>query len=283
LHGEAASIRIVEVRTVDVGIDIGGTKTHLRVHEVPGRPRDLIVPTANWRVRDLDKNAAALLGLARQIADGQEIGAVGAHGCDDASDCDAFQAAIARRAGFSVEVVNDAELLPAALGYENQIGIVVGTGSIAVCRDHKHGMMVAGGWGWIIGDEGSAPGLLREAARAASFHLERGGVLSEPLVMLKRSPSRTPRESVAPSRSLAGGRARPPCPPGVRGGEEGIANWRARCEASRWACRAANEAGIASHQGGCRRWRHRGPAKPCRHLSRGIRDALRRGDQSRNL
>jgi glucosamine kinase len=223
LHGEAASIRIVEVRTVDVGIDIGGTKTHLRVHEVPGRPRDLIVPTANWRVRDLDKNAAALLGLARQIADGQEIGAVGAHGCDDASDCDAFQAAIARRAGFSVEVVNDAELLPAALGYENQIGLVVGTGSIAVCRDHKHGMMVAGGWGWIIGDEGSAPGLLREAARAASFHLERGGVLSEPLVMRKRSPSRTPRESVAPSRSLAGGRARPPCPPGVRGGEEGIA------------------------------------------------------------
>jgi glucosamine kinase len=42
--------------------------------------------------------------------------------------------------------------------------------------------MVAGGWGWVIGDEGSAAGRFREAGRAVSQHLHRGGAVSEPLV-----------------------------------------------------------------------------------------------------
>jgi N-acetylglucosamine kinase-like BadF-type ATPase len=124
--------------------------------------------------------------VARKLAEGAEIAAVavGAHGWDDAVECATFHAALADHAACPVMVVNDAELLPAALGYEHQIGLVAGTGSIAVCRDRKHGMMVAGGWGWVIGDEGSAAGLMREAARAVSLHLDGGGALSEPLAAL---------------------------------------------------------------------------------------------------
>lgn len=171
---------------IEVGVDIGGTKTHLRTRGASGQERDLILPTTKWRARDWDKDAIAVLALARKLAAGAEPGAitVGAHGCDDASECEAFQAALAEHATCPVVVVNDAELLPAALGYENQIGLVAGTGSIAVCREHEHGMMVAGGWGWVIGDEGSATGLVREAARAVSLHLDGGGALSEPLVAL---------------------------------------------------------------------------------------------------
>ena len=170
--------------TLEVGIDIGGTKTHLRAYDASGRSRDLVVPTAKWRVRAWDKDAVTVLELALQLAEAKHIAAmvVGAHGCDDASECGAFQAAFAEHAPFPVKVVNDAELLPAALGYESQIGLVAGTGSIAVCRDRKLGMMVAGGWGWVIGDEGSAAGLVREAGRAVSLHLDSGGALSEPLV-----------------------------------------------------------------------------------------------------
>jgi N-acetylglucosamine kinase-like BadF-type ATPase len=172
------------MKGVDVGVDIGGTKTHLRAQDENGEKRDLVVPTAEWRVRDWQRDAEAVLALARQLAGGTGIGAiaVGAHGCDDASECDAFQAAFAERVAFPVRVVNDAELLPAALGYENQIGLVAGTGSIAVCRDGTLGMMVAGGWGWVIGDEGSAAGLIREAARTVTLHLDGGGEPSEPLV-----------------------------------------------------------------------------------------------------
>jgi len=171
---------------LDVGIDIGGTKTHLRAYEAPGHSRDLIVPTAEWRTRDWNRDALGVLALARRLAGGAEIAAlaIGAHGCDDASECLAFEAALAAHAAFPVKVVNDAELLPAALELEGEIGLVAGTGSIAVCRDPALGMMVAGGWGWVIGDEGSAAGLVREAARAVTLHLDAGGPAREPLVRL---------------------------------------------------------------------------------------------------
>lgn len=72
--------------------------------------------------------------------------------------------------------------MPAAFGFERQIGVVAGTGSIAVCRTADGEMLVAGGWGWIIGDEGSAASLVREAARVVALHFDRGGTSDEPLV-----------------------------------------------------------------------------------------------------
>lgn len=173
------------MKGLEVGIDIGGTKTHLRIRQAGGAS-DLIVPTKEWRVRDWDPDAASLLALVHRFAGTTGIAslAIGAHGCDSAAECESFQAAIARHATFPVRVVNDAELLPAALGLRHQIGLVAGTGSIAVSRSPKTGMLVAGGWGWVIGDEGSAAGLVREAGRAVSLHVDSGGSLDEPLVQL---------------------------------------------------------------------------------------------------
>ncbi|MET2830383.1 N-acetylglucosamine kinase [Mesorhizobium shangrilense] len=171
---------------ITVGIDIGGTKTHLRACDAAGTVRDLVMPSADWRVRDWDTDAKVLLGKVAHLVEGGQVAAlaVGAHGCDDASECVAFEEAFNRHAAYAVTVVNDAELLPAALGHERQIGLVAGTGSIAVCRDAALGMMVAGGWGWVIGDEGSASGLVREAGRAISLHLDCGGTFDDPLVGL---------------------------------------------------------------------------------------------------
>ncbi len=171
---------------LQIGIDIGGTKTHLRTYDASGMSRDLVLPTAEWRVREWDQDAASLLSVMERFAEGAPIAslAVGAHGCDDEAECLAFEAAFASRVPFPVKVVNDAELLPAALGLTEQIGLVSGTGSIAVCRTAKGRMLVAGGWGWIIGDDGSASGLVREAARAVALHLDYGGTDTEPLVQL---------------------------------------------------------------------------------------------------
>ncbi|MET0430375.1 MAG: BadF/BadG/BcrA/BcrD ATPase family protein [Microvirga sp.] len=171
---------------LDIGIDIGGTKTHLRAYDGSGSHRDLILPTAEWRLREWQPDAAALVSVAKRFAAGAAIArmAVGAHGCDDESECAAFESALAAHAPFPVKVVNDAELLPAALGLTHQIGLVAGTGSIAVCRDRGGRMLVAGGWGWIIGDDGSASGLVREAARAVALHLDYGGASDDPLVRL---------------------------------------------------------------------------------------------------
>jgi N-acetylglucosamine kinase-like BadF-type ATPase len=171
-------------RPVGIGIDIGGTKTHLRIAGRGGDGPDLVLATSEWRVRQWDKDAESLLAIAGDFAAGAPIAAiaVGAHGCDDQSECDAFRTAILGRAGFPVQVVNDAELLPAALDLTHEIGLVAGTGSIAVQRTRGGRMLVAGGWGWVIGDEGSAPGLVREAGRAVARHLESGGAADDPLV-----------------------------------------------------------------------------------------------------
>jgi len=167
-----------------VGIDIGGTKTHLRAARLGGGgDRDLVVPSPSWRTRDWNDDAAALLALVDRVAEGGQVAAIGigAHGCDDAEECMALETAVAARTAARVAVVNDAELMPLALGYPGQIGVVAGTGSIAVCRPAPDRMMVAGGWGWIVGDEGSAASLVRQAVRAVALHFDRGGDASEPL------------------------------------------------------------------------------------------------------
>lgn len=167
-----------------LGVDIGGTKTHIRACAGAQSAGDLVVSSAEWRRRDWQQDAEALLQLVKRLAAGRSIAAlaIGAHGCDDESECLAFQSAIDAYADFPVLVVNDSELLPAAAGRPGAIGLVAGTGSIAVTRSTSGQMLVAGGWGWVIGDEGSAAGLVREAGRAVGRHLDLGGDPGEPLV-----------------------------------------------------------------------------------------------------
>jgi N-acetylglucosamine kinase-like BadF-type ATPase len=165
-----------------VGIDIGGTKTHLKITQGE-HAREVIHSSPSWRKRHISEDAESLLKMVDQLAEGSVVDAIGigAHGCDDALECLAFQQEFSARTKTPVEVVNDAELMPLALGFKNQIGVVAGTGSIAVCREASGEMLVAGGWGWAIGDEGSAAGLVREAAKAIALHLDLGGSMDEPL------------------------------------------------------------------------------------------------------
>lgn len=170
------------VQPILIGVDIGGTKTHLR-RLGPDGVKDLIVPSSSWRVRDWTADARALLGIVESLVTRENISAmaIGAHGCDDADECRAFENAFSALVPCRVQVVNDAELMPAAFDLVGQIGLVAGTGSIAVCRGEDGAMRVAGGWGWIIGDEGSAASLVREAARVVADHCDNGGALDEPL------------------------------------------------------------------------------------------------------
>ena len=79
-----------------------------------------------------------------------------------------------RRLAGRVQVVNDAELMGPAAGYSGGISVVAGTGSIAVARSRDGRMLAAGGWGWILGDEGSAPALVRDAAKAIRGAIDAG-------------------------------------------------------------------------------------------------------------
>jgi N-acetylglucosamine kinase-like BadF-type ATPase len=161
---------------VSAGIDIGGTKTHVLVKRNGEILADEIVPTESWRRWQVEPDAEALATLAVRVCGGAAPAAlgIGAHGCDSDRECSEFEGAMARWLPSLVKVVNDAELLVPAAGYASGVGVVAGTGSIAVARDGDGRMLAAGGWGWVLGDEGSASGIVREAARAVRGAIDRG-------------------------------------------------------------------------------------------------------------
>lgn len=181
LHGSEHGLPVV-------GVDIGGTKTEICLGRYEGpnfiKLRERVLPSQTWRGDDVAADAKSLLALIHDLSQDVTIAAlaVGAHGCDDDPECDEFAAALWARCALPLRVVNDAELMPLAIGRIGQIGLVAGTGSIAVCRDEDDRMISAGGWGWLIGDDGSAAGLVREAARAISQALDTGATTEDPLI-----------------------------------------------------------------------------------------------------
>jgi N-acetylglucosamine kinase-like BadF-type ATPase len=167
-----------------VGVDIGATKTHVAVVFGAAEPIECVVPSGCWRGHNYEDNARSLLSLIRKTAPAEypTVLVVGAHGCDDAARCLTFQRCLAALNDWAVLVVNDAELLVPAAGFDRGIGVVAGTGSIAVARLPDCTMLVAGGWGWLLGDEGGAVGLVREAVRAVRRALD-SGESTDPLIV----------------------------------------------------------------------------------------------------
>jgi N-acetylglucosamine kinase-like BadF-type ATPase len=161
---------------VRVGIDVGGTKTHVRA-VADARPHaDQVYSSEGWAPADFRRAGAFLADLIARTIPGETpcAVAVGAHGCDSAEDGAALGRELELLVGVPCVVLNDAELLAPSVGLGDGIGLVAGTGSVAVGRDARGLPVYVGGWGWLFGDEGSAPGLIREAARASLAARDRG-------------------------------------------------------------------------------------------------------------
>jgi glucosamine kinase len=76
--------------------------------------------------------------------------------------------------GCRVAVVHDTRLILAAAGLASGIALISGTGSVAYGRDSGGREARVGGWGWLLGDEGSAVWLAREAAREVMRRADAG-------------------------------------------------------------------------------------------------------------
>jgi N-acetylglucosamine kinase-like BadF-type ATPase len=153
-----------------VGADVGGTKLAVRVETPDGVVRaDLRTLAKGWEASPVEHAARWLVEhLASAVPAGDEIAAVGigAQGCDTQEHCALLGEAV-EALGMPAVVVNDAALLVPAAGLDTGIGLVVGTGSIGVGADADGAVLFAGGWGWVLGDEASAPAIVREATKAA--------------------------------------------------------------------------------------------------------------------
>jgi N-acetylglucosamine kinase-like BadF-type ATPase len=181
---------VSEIRPFVIGVDIGGTKTRVAtapVDDATGALReDVIVASSAWRPRlgDARADAMGLRNLLVRLLGDAPLHAplaVGAHGCDNTAQCNELARELRALFFGPVVVVNDSELMPLAVGQANAIGVVVGTGSIATARTASEQLISAGGWGWLLGDEGSAPGLVRDAVLASLAHLDSGGAI-DPLI-----------------------------------------------------------------------------------------------------
>lgn len=175
---------------VVVGLDVGGTKVAVRVETVDGdRVADGQSAAADWSPVPAATAASWLMERLRPVLpEGSEIAAVGvgAQGCDAPPIAADLQRAL-EALGLRAVVVNDGQLLVPAAGCAHGIGIVAGTGSIGVGADAAGNTLLAGGWGWIIGDEGGAAAIVREATKAALTAHDEGQADDGLLTALRRA------------------------------------------------------------------------------------------------
>jgi N-acetylmuramic acid 6-phosphate etherase len=165
-----------------LGIDGGGTHTvALLVQAKPGGGWDLLgrgeAGPSNLRAVGADRalsaiddavgKAFAAAGIARCPVAAACLGLAGAGRTEDQTIVQEWAACV--RLAATVEVTADATLLLSAGTPEGWgVALVAGTGSMAFARDRQGRTARAGGWGYVMGDEGSGYALVVAALQAVA-------------------------------------------------------------------------------------------------------------------
>lgn len=175
-----------------LGIDAGGTKTICQVADGQGAvlaesrgPGANLVSLGERRVE-----AALRAAIDPVLAERPErIDAVclGMAGVDQAREADTVRGVLGRIGHFGQTLVVSDSLIALEAGAPDSPGVVVatGTGSIAYGRDAAGRAARAGGWGYVLADEGSGFWLGKEALRAVLRAADRRGpatLLTEPVL-----------------------------------------------------------------------------------------------------
>jgi N-acetylglucosamine kinase-like BadF-type ATPase len=155
--------------TAVLGLDVGGTHSRARLVRDGTVVGEANGPSASLAAAGRDRAGASVRALLGELALGPGAGldavCVGAAGTG-AAESDAFFVELLSplTVGGRVVVVNDARIVLAAGGLTEGVACIAGTGSIAVGvvagREER-----AGGWGYLLGDEGSGYWVVREALR----------------------------------------------------------------------------------------------------------------------
>ncbi|WP_258802799.1 N-acetylglucosamine kinase [Pseudarthrobacter sp. NS4] len=161
---------------VIIGLDIGGTKTHgIRFED--GIPvADESAGSSNVQNVSRDEAARNIADLFSRIGGGavSQVYA-GSGGIDTDEDAAALASLIQPHVpGARVTVVHDSRLLLAAGRASTGVAVIAGTGSAAWGRNADGGEARAGGWGYLLGDEGSGYWLGREAVRHSLRKMNQG-------------------------------------------------------------------------------------------------------------
>jgi N-acetylglucosamine kinase-like BadF-type ATPase len=172
-----------------IGLDIGGTKTRGVRFEDGKAVADESVGSSNVQNVSREEAALHLAELFAKIGGGavSQVYA-GAGGIDTDEDAAALSALIAPHVpGARITVVHDSRLLLAAGGASTGVAVIAGTGSAAWGKNDQGEEARAGGWGYLLGDEGSGYWLGREAVRHSLRRMNQGLEPDELTTALLRS------------------------------------------------------------------------------------------------
>lgn len=159
-----------------IGLDIGGTKTHGVRFENGTVVANETAGSSNVQNVSREEAARNLADLFARIGGG-DVDQVyaGAGGIDTDDDAAALAALIAPHVpGARITVVHDSRLLLAAGDTSTGVAVIAGTGSAAWGRNAAGAEARAGGWGYLLGDEGSGYWLGREAVRHSLRRMNQG-------------------------------------------------------------------------------------------------------------
>ncbi len=184
--------------TTVLGLDVGGTHSRAQLVRQGEIVAQATAGSASLTAAGRERATTAMYSLFDQLAlgpgpslDAVCIGSAGS----GAPDAVAFFVGLLSplTAAGRVVVVNDARLVLAAADVADGIACVAGTGSIAVGlvggREER-----AGGWGYLLGDEGSGYWVVREAVRELARRQDAGtplGALGETLLTAATCPDMT--------------------------------------------------------------------------------------------
>ncbi len=175
------------VQSLLIGLDVGGSSTELLAvaPNAQSEPVRLVGPGANLQRVGFEQTVAVLQELIEQALRHFPEAAIlsvcaGIAGCGRVKD----QELLARRLqqvlgdggrAVQVRVVHDAEIaLEAAFEGASGVVVVAGTGSVILARTLRGQIEVAGGWGYLLGDEGSGFAIARAGLQAVTHALDGG-------------------------------------------------------------------------------------------------------------
>lgn len=167
------------------GMDAGGSKTELVIRaSTPPRERRMTGPGANPQRVGLDETGRRLSVLLQRALQPYPEGAslsvcAGVAGAGQAEDRDVLATRLRRSlnadSNVAVRVVHDAVIaLEAAFEGKSGLIVIAGTGSIVLARTTTGTLERAGGWGYLLGDEGSGHALGRDGLRAVAHAMDGG-------------------------------------------------------------------------------------------------------------
>jgi glucosamine kinase len=161
-----------------LGLDIGGSTTRARLVVDDEIAAEATAGSASLTASGPAAAARALTDLLGQLPDlTGKLDAVcaGAAGALTAPDTRGFlqERLTPLTSSGRVVIVDDAALILPAAGLAEGVAVICGTGSIAV--GHWQGQRVrAGGWGYLLGDEGSGYWIVNMAIRSLLTRQSRG-------------------------------------------------------------------------------------------------------------